>query len=77
MFRASSRSTFGSAEYHRQIRKLVADYIVSNRSRFEESNPGFDNYIYDEKFRGLGRESWIASIFRIIYCKMMDMQGIW
>ena len=46
MFRALSRSTFGSPEYHRQIRKLVADYIVSNRSRFEESIPGFDNYIY-------------------------------
>ena len=45
MFRALSRSTFGSPEYHRQIRKLIADYIVSNRSRFEESIPGFDNYI--------------------------------
>ena len=68
MFRALSRSTFKSPEYHRQIKKLVADYTVSNRSRFEESIPGFDNYIYDEKFRGLERESWIASIFRIIWC---------
>ena len=57
MFRALSRSTFRSPKYHRQIRKLVADYIVSNRSKFEESIPGFDNDIYDEKFRGLGKES--------------------
>ena len=36
MFRALSRSTFGSPEYHNQIKKLASDYIVSNRSRFEE-----------------------------------------
>ena len=44
MYRALSLSTFGSPEYHRQIRKLVADYIISNKSRFEESILGFDNY---------------------------------
>ena len=68
MFRDLSQLTFGDPEYHRQIRNLVADYIVSNKSRFEESIPGFDNYIYDEKYRGLGGNQRIASIFRIIWC---------
>ena len=32
---------FGSSKYHHQVKKLVASYIVSNRSRFEKLIPGF------------------------------------
>ena len=46
MFRALSRTTFGSPEYHREIRVQVANYIEVNREQFENFIVGdFNQYV--------------------------------
>ena len=35
MFRAFSRSIFGSPEYHKEIRVQVTNYIGANRQQFK------------------------------------------
>ena len=50
MFRALSRTTFGSPEYHREIRVQVANYIEVNREQFDNFIVGDFNQ-YAKKIR--------------------------
>ena len=45
MFRALSRTSFGSPDYHKEVRSQVGDYMTANRERFSTGQNGFEGYL--------------------------------
>ena len=63
MFRALSRTTFGSPEYHSSIRVQVVNYIETNKSHFEDFIDGdFNQYmsLIRETYYWRGNEELVA-----------------
>ena len=45
MFRALSRTTFGSSDYHKEVRAQVVDYMTANIERFSAGQNDFEGYL--------------------------------
>ena len=45
MFRALSLTTFGSPDYHKEVRAQVVDYMTANRERFFAGQNDFEGYL--------------------------------
>ena len=45
MVRALSRTTFGSPDYHKEVRAKVVDYMTANRERFSAGQNDFEGYL--------------------------------